>query len=76
MTSTETKETTGHSELGTSVHVSVSPHIRHKDSTATIMRDVMIALTPACIMGVYTFGWRVLAILLVTVASCILTELV
>lgn len=76
MTVTETKEKTVHSELGTTVHVSVSPHIRHKDSTATIMRDVMIALAPACIMGVYTFGWRVLAILLVTVASCVLTELI
>ena len=27
--------------------VSPSPHIKHKDTTQSVMRDVMIALTPA-----------------------------
>ncbi len=56
------------------VHVSASPHIRAKNTTSSIMRDVLIALIPACAMGVYTFGWRALAVILISVASCIATE--
>ena len=67
-----------HEKLNTgvnqSVHVSVSPHIRAKNTTASIMRDVLIALTPACAMGVYAFGWRVLLVILISVASCMATE--
>lgn len=62
-------------KVSPAVHVSVSPHIRQRVTTQTLMRDVIIALTPACVMGVYTFGWRALVILLVTVATCVLTEL-
>ncbi len=56
------------------VHVSVSPHIRAKNTTASIMRDVLIALIPPCAMGVYAFGWRVLLVILISVASCMATE--
>lgn len=56
------------------VHVSVSPHIRAKNTTASLMRDVLIALTPACAFGVYTFGLKALLIILVSVASCMATE--
>lgn len=56
------------------VHVSASPHIRAKNTTTSIMRDVLIALIPACAMGVYAFGIRVLAVILISVASCIATE--
>lgn len=56
------------------VHVSVSPHIRAKNTTATIMRDVLIALIPPCAMGVYAFGWRVLLVILISAASCMATE--
>ncbi len=58
----------------TAVHVSVSPHIRASHTTASLMRDVLIALIPACGMGVYAFGWRVLAVIFVSVAACVLTE--
>ena len=38
--------------------VSHSPHIRGKSTTASIMFDVLIALTPAAVWGVYVFGTR------------------
>lgn len=56
------------------LNVSASPHVRSKDSTKTIMRDVAIALVPAAGFGVYNFGPKALVILLVSIASCMLTE--
>ena len=37
---------------------SSSPHIRSNEDTRSIMLDVIIALMPALIMGIYVFGWR------------------
>ena len=56
------------------LNVSSSPHVRSKDTTAGIMRDVCIALIPAAAFGVYNFGLRALITILVCVASCVLTE--
>lgn len=79
-TSTATSEKndagTVNATISPAVHVSVSPHIRAGNTTASIMRDVLIALVPACGMGVYTFGLRVLAVIAACVASCVLTEFV
>ncbi len=54
--------------------VSASPHIHGSESTATIMLTVLIALLPAVIWGVYAFGVRALLMVLITVASCVLSE--
>lgn len=54
--------------------VSAGPHIRGKDSTTTIMRDVLIALLPALVVSVLVFGTRALVLELVCVVSCILFE--
>lgn len=54
--------------------VSSSPHIRTQRTTASIMRDVLIALVPALLAGVVFFGWRSLAVVGVTVAVAVLTE--
>lgn len=51
-----------------------SPHIRTKNSTQGIMRDVIIALLPVTAMGVYHFGWYVLAIIATSVITAVLTE--
>ncbi len=51
-----------------------SPHIRTKVSTQNIMLDVCIALLPVSLVGIYQFGWYVLAVLATSVASAILTE--
>ena len=55
-------------------NVSASPHIRSKTTTASIMRDVVIALIPAGIHGVYNFGLHALLIIAISVITCLLTE--
>lgn len=54
--------------------VSSPPHIRTKDDTSIIMADVIIALMPALIAGVYFFGYRALIITLISVASAVAFE--
>ena len=54
--------------------VTVSPHIHAKDSTMTIMRDVLIALCPALIASVLFFGVRALLVAAVCVATAVLFE--
>lgn len=58
------------------LHVSSNPHVRDKGTTQFIMLDVIIALLPATIFGVYNFGLRALAVILVTVLTAVLTEFV
>lgn len=55
--------------------VSSNPHIRSKVSTSKIMLAVIIALFPTTIFGIYNFGIHALFLILVTVASSVLTEL-
>lgn len=55
-------------------HVSASPHVRSNTTTAGIMRDVVIALTPACLFGIWQFGFRAFLVLLVSVATCVASE--
>lgn len=54
--------------------VSSSPHVRSSETTTGIMRDVIIALCPAAIAAIVVFGFRALAVMLVSVASCVLAE--
>ena len=54
--------------------VSSSPHIRDNVNTKKIMLDVIIALLPAAIAGIYFFGLRALAVILVTISSCVISE--
>ena len=54
--------------------VSPNPHIHSKDSTKSLMRDVVIALVPAIICSVVFYGWQELLVLGVSVASCVLLE--
>ncbi|MBQ3016198.1 MAG: RnfABCDGE type electron transport complex subunit D [Clostridia bacterium] len=54
--------------------VSSSPHIHAKATTQSIMRDVLIALSPATVAGIVLFGWRALLIVCVCVATAILSE--
>ena len=55
-------------------HVSAAPHVREDSSTREIMTDVCIAMLPAAAFGVYQFGLRALAVLVATVAACVLAE--
>lgn len=54
--------------------VSTSPHIRTKISTQNIMRDVLIALSPAAVASVIFFGLRALLLMAVCVATAVLSE--
>ncbi|MCM1499152.1 MAG: RnfABCDGE type electron transport complex subunit D [Clostridium sp.] len=54
--------------------ISSSPHIRDKETTTNLMGQVIVALMPAAIFGIYNFGARALGIILVTVISCVLFE--
>lgn len=54
--------------------LSSSPHVRHADSTRTIMRDVLLALLPALGGAVWFFGLRALVLALVSVAGCVFFE--
>lgn len=56
--------------------VSSTPHIRSNDSIEKIMGDVLIALAPASIMGIYFFGLRALLLIIISMASCAFFEAV
>ena len=55
--------------------VSSNPHVRSRTDTGSIMLTVVIALLPAAGFGIYNFGLDALILILVTVASTVLTEL-
>jgi len=54
--------------------VSSNPHIRSKVTTSNMMLAVVIALLPATGFGIYNFGLDALILILVTVATTVLTE--
>lgn len=63
-------------------NVSSSPHVKSKMTTQSIMRDVVIALLPATIFGIYNaanlfgvkYGIRSVLLIILTVAGCVLSE--
>lgn len=54
--------------------VSSSPHIRTNTTVQTVMRDVLIALLPATIAGIYFFKIQALLVILTSVISCVAFE--
>lgn len=54
--------------------VSATPHVRSKDSIQGIMRDVVIALVPASVMGIYYFGFKALMLILISIVSAVFFE--
>ncbi len=56
--------------------VSAAPHIKDKINTTAIMRDVIIALIPALIGSIFIFGARVLLVVIVSMISSVLAEVV
>ena len=54
--------------------VSSAPHITGKDSSRSIMLDVIIAMVPALIAATMIFGSRALILTAVTVAACVVFE--
>ena len=60
--------------MSKTLNVSISPHIRARETTATIMADVIVALLPAVAVGVYVFGARAFAITVLSIVSCVASE--
>lgn len=56
--------------------VSSSPHVRSQVTTQRLMFDVVIAMLPASVYGVWQFGLNALLVLIATVVSCVLSEYV
>ena len=54
--------------------LSVSPHIHSKNSTSSIMLDVIIALLPTTIAGCVIFGLRSALVIATCIVSCVLFE--
>ena len=54
--------------------VASSPHIRGDFRSSRIMIDVMLALTPALVVGIIMHGWRSLVVTLMAIASCVFYE--
>lgn len=54
--------------------VTSSPHLRRHTSTTRIMADVLIALLPAWIWGIYVFGLNAFLIPAIAIASAVLFE--
>ena len=57
-------------------NVSSSPHVRSRLTTGGVMYDVILALMPATVFGIYRYGMSAFLVVLVSVASAVLTEFV
>ena len=55
-------------------NVSTNPHVRSGNTTQTIMRDVLIALTPASIFGIVNFGLDALLRIVIGIVTCVACE--
>lgn len=58
------------------LRLSIGPHLLDRESTRSIMGDVLIALAPATAAGVYLFGLRAGLVLAVAVASALVSEFI
>lgn len=58
----------------TTLKISASPHVRDRKTTSSLMLDVIIALLPASVFGVYNFGTKAFVLILTCIASCIFFE--
>ena len=54
--------------------VAPAPHVQTSQSTARIMRDVVIALMPALVVSTVVFGADVLRVTALSVVSCVVIE--
>ena len=60
--------------MANKLFVAPSPHVHGPEPTQKIMRDVIIALLPALVVSATVFGWDVLRVTAIAIASCVLVE--
>ena len=58
----------------TVIAVGTSPHLHAERTVDQIMRNVVYAIVPVCVYGVYLFGLSAAAVLAVSTATCLATE--
>ncbi len=51
--------------------ISASPHIHSGQDVRSVMRDVIIALAPAVLAGIWFFGFDAFRVLLIAVVGCV-----
>lgn len=56
------------------LNTTAAPHIHGKNSIAATMRQVLIALVPTLLVGIYVFGFRALLVALVSMAASVAAE--
>lgn len=54
--------------------VSPAPHIHGSESTRSLMRDVIIALSPSLLVSIYFFGFSAIKLAFVGAITCVLVE--
>lgn len=56
--------------------VSVGPHVKSKNTSDTMMKDVIIALIPAMVASFIFFGFKALIVILTSVLFCVIFEVI
>ena len=56
------------------LNISPAPHVFGKDTTRSLMLDVIIALSPALVASIYFFGYAAIIVNLTSVVSCLVFE--
>lgn len=56
------------------LNVSSSPHVRSNDTVKSVMEEVVIALIPTTLLGIYNFGLKGALIILTSIVTCVLAE--
>ena len=64
----------GEKTIMSSITVSGTPHVRSKDSVQGIMRDVIIALIPATVVGIINFGANAALLVAISIIACVFFE--
>lgn len=53
------------------IRITSSPHVSYGQNTQDLMRNVIIALLPLCVYGVYLYGLRALCVILLSVIASV-----
>ena len=56
------------------LRLSIAPHIRSRETTSRLMLNVIIALAPCAIAGIYNFGVNALVVLAVSMVTAVAAE--
>lgn len=56
------------------LHISSAPHIRSELSTKAVMRDVLLALLPTTVLGIWVHGSYAALVIALSIASAVISE--